>query len=615
MNGRPLSCLIFILLWSANLDAQLSVERRFESSGLIRSMEPGVIEIEDENKKVTRYLFQRESERAISFDGKIRVAIPAKIKVTGKVNLESLPQGTVVAFETEVKNSEQPVAPVSTFDFVSANQKITGIQKFDSRTENGLTPASVVASLISTKKGRATLFVPNTKLARKRMSISYPKDATVNVDESNMNLVATGDKVVAFRAVQMSNGDKVITEIRVELQRNRPQRELTLDELLANKFRHLSDDPVKPRDVRSQYVILHTDISERQAQILLAKLDTMIALIAKYYGVRPGDLIECYVVRDLSVWPTGLFPAEAENKIREPAGVTLSRSLGRNRKSIVYSCDDHGVAQHEAVHAFCFQNFGSTGPTWYSEGMAEMGQYWRKDQLHVSIDQPVIDYLTNARQKKLLAIVAAGQITGDSWQAYAWRWALCHLLANNPNYSGRFRGLGIGLMKKQNVSFESIYGDVAPQVSFEYDQFVENFGNGYRADLCAWNWKVKPKKLRGKQRVVEIVKANRGWQATKLMVEANRKYDFATIGNWQLSQNSTEISADGESGRGKLVGAILAQDEEGWFKLSKPFDLGAKGSFTAEKTGQLCLRCGDRWTDLANNKGEIKTYLRISASK
>ena len=35
------------------------------------------------------------------------------------------------------------------------------------------------------------------------------------------------------------------------------------------------------------------------------------------------------------------------------------------------------MIQHECVHGFCHLTFGSTGPTWLSEGIAELGHHWR----------------------------------------------------------------------------------------------------------------------------------------------------------------------------------------------------------------------------------------------
>ena len=260
------------------------------------------------------------------------------------------------------------------------------------------------------------------------------------------------------------------------------------------------------------------------------------------------------------------------------------------------------------MHAFCAQTFGSTGPTWYSEGVAEMGQYWKEGELAVSIDPVVADYLARANPKKeLLEIVAAGQVTGDSWQAYAWRWALCHLLANNPNYNGQFRNLGISMMSGQNDTFESAYGAVAPQISFEYAQFVQHVANGYRVDLCAWQWNARWTPLRGNRKTKADIKAAYGWQASGVEVEAGATYHVTCEGTWKVDGLTEGCTADGEqSGEGRLVGVVMTN-----FELSEPFELGADMSFQAPATGQLYLRCQDQWVALADNDGEIEVTLAL----
>ena len=99
-----------------------------------------------------------------------------------------------------------------------------------------------------------------------------------------------------------------------------------------------------------------------------------------------------------------------------------------------------------------------------------MGQYWKFDNQAVDINPRVIAYVRDTKPKrKLLEIAVPGRVDPGSWQDYAWRWALCHLLANNPNYADRFKPLAIALMKRrQGVTFEAIYGPTAQQLSFEY---------------------------------------------------------------------------------------------------------------------------------------------------
>ena len=384
-------------------------------------------------------------------------------------------------------------------------------------------------------------------------------------------------------------------------------------ELLNEKYQKLSDEPAERREVRTNHFVLYTDLSERSVAELEDKLENMHGLIGAYFGRRPSSIVECWVVEDLSKFEGLINPASAA-KIAANAGVTNSQSLGNVTKAIVYSCSDHGVVQHEAVHAICAQTFGSTGPTWYSEGMAELGQYWIEGELAVRIPRPVARYLKTAEPKSLLAIVAPNQVTGDSWQAYSWRWALCHLLASNPNYQDQFKRLGIAMMRKQpGATFESAFGEVAAEISFEYDQFIENFDNGYRVDLCAWDWSAKTKRVSGKTRINSTIKAAAGWQATKMIIDEGKRYDFAAKGNWQLEEEGAELTADGnDEGNGRMIAAILSEDEEGFFHLSDPVELGVEGTFTAPASGQIYIRCRESWTELSDNDGKIKVTISNS---
>ncbi len=145
-----------------------------------------------------------------------------------------------------------------------------------------------------------------------------------------------------------------------------------------------------PQDYQSSNFILHTDLESQEADDLLKRLEKMLSLVSKYWGRRNNKKIECYVVKDLSNWPDGSLHPAGRQKIAQRAGVTLTRTVSRgnqfNAKSIVFSTADRGTAQHEAVHAYCGQMFGRTGPIWYAEGMAEMGQYWREGDRTVNCD-------------------------------------------------------------------------------------------------------------------------------------------------------------------------------------------------------------------------------------
>jgi hypothetical protein len=325
-----------------------------------------------------------------------------------------------------------------------------------------------------------------------------------------------------------------------------------------------------------------------------------------------------YVVRDLGVWPPGAIAPAGLDHIRTGGGVTISRTLhqieanGQKNivaaEAVVYATAEHGTPQHEAVHAYCAQTFGRTGPTWYAEGMADMGKYWSDKDASVNCDQEVVDYLKSQPPKELTEITATGQRTGDSWQNYAWRWALCHLLANNTNYAPRFRPLGLALLTNQETSFGEIYGSMAPEISFEYLFFLNHFDRGYRVDLCSWDWAAKFTALKSSGAVQAKIDAGHGWQASRLNAVKNVAYEFSATGKWKIDQDGEDISPDGaEDGRGKLVG-ILWND----YQLSEPFDFGESGTWTAPQSGKLFLRCQDGWCDLADNRGAVTVKWKVA---
>lgn len=356
-------------------------------------------------------------------------------------------------------------------------------------------------------------------------------------------------------------------------------------------------------DYRSQNFYIHTDLTAPEAKELLQRLETMLVLIVQYWGRPPNGIIECYVIKDLKNWPLGTLPDEdGRLMVQGGGGVTISQILGDTGKSIVYAGADHGTPQHEAVHAYCHQNFGTSGPTWYSEGMAELGQYFRKGDKSVLVHDVVIDYIRKSEPKSLNSIVNGNERTGDSWQNYAWRWALCHLLETNPNYTKQFRPLGLGILTRKPVSFEQTYGAVADQVSFEYLFFLQHVCNGYRCDLAYWDWSRKFTAMpAGTTRQARIA-ANRGYQPIGVLVKPDLEYTITASGVWKPDPTQTKgVTADGDDkGVGKLVG-VLFKD----FQLSDEFELGADAKFKPPSEGQLHVRCREDWGKIGDNTGTI----------
>lgn len=373
-----------------------------------------------------------------------------------------------------------------------------------------------------------------------------------------------------------------------------------------------------PQHYSSRWISLTTDMPADEAKELLQRLETILTQVGRYWGKPNSQIIEMYVVKDLALWPRERFPPEAYQSVATGGGLTISqttsavdRNTGRKTahlgtKSVVYAVADRGTPLHEAVHAYCAQSFGTTGPTWFSEGIAELGQYWRDKDLSVQIHPEVMKYLQRSEPPDLAEIVDLRQTTGDSWQNYAWRWALCHLLAFNPNYAARFRPLGLDLLREGDQSFQSVYGSMAPEIAFEYRQFLAQLEEGYRVDLCAWDWKTKPLSTRGNSVAQTKIDAGKGWQSSKLSVQSGVTYTWTADGEWQTSKEAAKVTADGdEDGTGRLVGVIFED-----YQLSELIEFGREGRWTAPSDGVLFLRCRDAWGSVADNSGTVNVRFR-----
>jgi hypothetical protein len=369
------------------------------------------------------------------------------------------------------------------------------------------------------------------------------------------------------------------------------------------------------QDYSSPHFLVHTDLPAKDAQTLLKDLETMLKLVSTYWARPPSGIIECYVAKDIETWPEEVLSVMAPKgvaKIREGAGVCISQqmSLGNRfvAKSIVYAVADDGVPQHEAVHGYCQQTFGRTGPLWYAEGMAEVGRCWIDGAKGVNNDPVVIEYLQKSPPATVGELIINDETTGGTWQDYAKWWSLCHFLENNPNYNADFRKLGAALLLgAPNQGFELTFGSRAKELSFEYMLFLDQLEAGYRVELTAWDWKRKFKPLLARTTVTTPVLAARGWQPTGISIVAGVGHEYAASGTWQTAKENKPVDANGgDDGAGRLV-AVLMSD----YKLCDEFELGAEGVLRREDSGDLYVRCRDGWAQLADNTGRITLRVKI----
>lgn len=393
----------------------------------------------------------------------------------------------------------------------------------------------------------------------------------------------------------------------------------------------------------SRHFVLHTDLPPGEAQAALTRMEAALEFAKGYWGAKPRGRIRCYLVHQQEKWRDAQLPHPlARISTGGIGGATVSEAIkvgrGARLEATIYASSAPGVVEHEVIHAYCLHAYGSTGPEWYKEGMAEVAAFRGDGVSGVRCPAERVQELRGAAPKSIAQIVNANgmttsisnslgtmvnksfvsrQVPLSEWterdaanvrQArldYFWSWALCHLLVHNPNYSERFNVLGDSLLLQRDDSFQRAFGGVEQEMEFEFRFFLRHVDLGYRADLAAWDWRTRFRSLQRGECVQRKVLAARGYQGSALNVAAGRTYAYQADGAWSTAAGGPTTDANGDArGQGRLMGAVLSD-----FTLSEPFPLGAQGTFVAPASGKLYLRCHDAWSGLADNQGEVRVKL------
>lgn len=589
---------------------EITVVREFQLDGFVDLLRGDEMTVVAADGKAYPLRIQSDPFQPIGLKGgNAALNEPAIISVVGLVSPSVLEEGMVISVQCKL-DAEGKVKQVDEAELLPLGTKPTGIELDPSEVQDEAVMVRVVGEIKSLNKKRMILSVPRHPLApRQRVTLDPGAIKEMRYRSQTLNLVRNGDVVDSLLAAELSTGDSVIRQIQINLVEVRDELNLSLDEQLRLKFRDSSDIPnhsVKTWESPGRHFVLKSDISDRQAKVLMDKLEIMYDLLSNYYGRRPGEQIEVLVVDDIENWDLSEWDPRVVNKIRIGEGTTVYRRVGANQQAVVFSANRHDVVQHEAVHGFCYLTFQGTGPLWYAEGIAELGQYWKLDDISVTASPAVIGYLRSRKPQSLKSVINATRIEGEFWKAYAWRWALCQFLAHNPNYSKQFRQLGPALMKEvPQASFENTYRKQADELTFEYLQFMKNLEAGLRVDLIAWEWDDDLTSV-DKKPVQRQIEAAKGWQSSGAIVEQGVTYETRAKGEWSVSPTKPAVDANGdEEGRGRLIGAIFKD-----YQLSDEFELGVDPDFIAPSDGVLYVRCRERMSLLADNEGEIRFAIR-----
>ena len=580
---------------------RVQIRKRITATGVVRTVEPGWLTVENEAGQRARFKVQTDAAAGLLLEGTgVVVDFPCTLRIRGELPARQAPIGCRLRCVVDMARNQRLIAsPVSLLELQPSQELGVRWQSaVRSRCEVVGVVVKVVDDVLQLHTGQGSLSVPLAPAAR------------CVVETNQLQWVRPGDQMERLHAVKLSSGDWVVQSADVMLV------DVSRRPLPAASNASTIALAARPRYFRSQHLLLRTDLPQPQAEKLIASLERICEMLGRHFGQSPKRPLRCMIVQDPKLWDEKEFEPTGWQKILANGGVTVTERMGREATAVVYAAAREKVVRHEIVHAFCAQTFGDTGPTWYAEGLAELGSYWEGDPSRVICDPVITDFIRTSPPRTLASIVAERQGTGESWRAYAWRWAACQLLACNPNYAHEFSGFGKELMEDGAASFQQYWGGRGQQAAFEFQQLIQHVGVGYNHSLCAWDWNT-PFAALAPDRVVKLtVHARRGWQATGCEVEAGRSYDFAASGTWQVDDYRRGVDANGwPRGEGRMVGAILSEHTNhaagtNTLQLHSAFRLGERGAFIAPQSGKLYVRCSDAWTQLDDNQGQCSLWLR-----
>jgi hypothetical protein len=600
--------------------AQVVATGEVTLAGTVETATSDGLTVRDADGKSWKVRVQGKKQQGIALADGTLLSAPVEVAVRAEFPAAGLKPGQVVRFRCRMDQVGKAEGGVSELTALDGGEIVLGVTDrgdpppADQKPAVGRKPAverEITATVKTVNAKKLVVELPRDRAWNRKTVLAVPlgDGAAARLTSDDPARIEPGARVVELVALRIQGGELVARRLEVE---NAAATKVadTGDEALERKYRGLSAEaPAQPRLVRSAHFAFVTDVSDREWAVISFKLERMVSALETFLGRRMTGVVQGFVARDLAKFPDGMIdePYGVE-KIRRGEGVCVNSRLGPQRQARLYSCADHGVIQHECVHGICHLAFGSTGPTWLAEGLAELGNYWREGDPTIDLPAMVVGYLQNATPKrKLLEIAVPGRTEAGTWEDYAWRWALCHLLANNPNYANRFVPLALALMEERDgVSFESVYGPLGREVSFEYDQFLATLGNGYRSDLTAWPWQAKFQRLADSAEVKVKIKAQAGWQPARVLVESGDRFEIVADGTWKIAAAGQPLDADGEAdGRGRLVAAVFAD-----YSLTPEIPLGVTATLEPQAAGQLFLRCTDAWTELGDNEGEVTVTIR-----
>ena len=385
------------------------------------------------------------------------------------------------------------------------------------------------------------------------------------------------------------------------------------------------------RKLAGTRLTLYTDLPiDAEIERLPELFELAVPQWCDYFGVDEAKLADwrvrgCLMKKKARFEAGGLLPPELPQFAN---GFTRDNEIWWHEQSSPYYRQH--LMLHEGTHSLMYFQFGSCGPPWYMEALAELLGTHRLDgdKLTLGYFPARTDEVPYWGRIKIVrdAVRSGSVLTIDEIMAYpldaylrnetyGWCWAIAAFLDGHLRYRARFRQLPGELRTDDfNRRLRSLYVDDWDELNIEWQAFIHELEYGY--DLVRSAIDFHPDKpLPDASRSVTIA-ADRGWQSSGIRLSAGVEYELTATGRYQIAdQPATWWCEPGgvtiRYFRGRPLGVLLAMVLPDGFvagqtRWPEAIAIGPGRKLSPNEAGTLYLKINDSPAELADNAGTLK---------
>ncbi|MCA9166928.1 MAG: hypothetical protein KDB23_04645 [Planctomycetales bacterium] len=303
---------------------------------------------------------------------------------------------------------------------------------------------------------------------------------------------------------------------------------------------------------------------------------------------------------------------------------------------------------HEGTHGFMHQVLHSQGPGWYMEGVAELlaTHEWADRQLrlnHLPERKELVpdwgririlrDAYASGKTRTLREVMATTTREFQAVEGYAWSWAAAAFLDAQPQWSAVFRTWSDPRVLSRDAFNEQAWAALQAvgggSIEEAWQIFLQQVDYGYdiAADAIQYQPSAPPRNLGGNLGWQVDVDPRAGWQATGILLDANRSYHVTTTGRYQImaGERPWHSEAGGITLRycdGRPLGALLGAvrpsaaasgvETPASSALLSPIELGTEYQLEPSRSGELFVRINERAGQRSDNVGQLTVQVAPS---